>query len=242
MNNKTARTCFYATHGIVILKSPAILKLLAGENETLLVWGDTFLVLDFSFDVVNSVRALHLQSDCLASQGLHEDLHTTAQAQHQVQGRLLLDIVVSQGAAILQLLASEDQALLVGRDALFVLDLGFDIVDRVRWLDLKGDGLACKQDAGASGPASATRANTAGITCGDNRGPARVRVEVGASQVQRAGVLSAQVAYPSTRPSTSGADAALPLAHPSGSSQRFAWQRISLTACLRTPHVQGRQQ
>jgi hypothetical protein len=34
-----------------------------------------------------------------------------------VEGGLLLDVVVSQGAAILQLLAGEDQALLVWGDA-----------------------------------------------------------------------------------------------------------------------------
>ena len=43
-------------------------------------------------------------------------LTTATQAQHQVQGGLLLDVVVCQGAAILQLLAGEDQALLVRRD------------------------------------------------------------------------------------------------------------------------------
>ena len=41
-----------------------------------------------------------------------------AQAEHQVQRRLLLDVVVRQGAAVLELLAREDQALLVRRDAL----------------------------------------------------------------------------------------------------------------------------
>ena len=45
------------------------------------------------------------------------------QAQHQVQGGLLLDVVVRQGAPVLQLLTSEDEALLVRRDALLVLDL-----------------------------------------------------------------------------------------------------------------------
>jgi len=54
----------------------------------------------------------------------------------------LLNVVVRKSAAILQLLASEDQALLVRRDALLVLDLGLDIVDRVRGLNLEGDGLA----------------------------------------------------------------------------------------------------
>lgn len=36
---------------------------------------------------------------------------------HQVQGRLLLDVVVAQSAAILKLLASEDETLLVGGNA-----------------------------------------------------------------------------------------------------------------------------
>ena len=34
-----------------------------------------------------------------------------------MQSRLLLDVVVGEGAAVLELLAGEDQALLVGRDA-----------------------------------------------------------------------------------------------------------------------------
>jgi hypothetical protein len=59
-----------------------------------------------------------------------------------MQGGLLLDIVVGEGTAILQLLSGEDQALLVGRDALLVLDLGLDIVDGVAGLDLKSDGLS----------------------------------------------------------------------------------------------------
>ena len=60
----------------------------------------------------------------------------------EVKGRLLLDVVVAEGAAVLKLLAGEDQALLVGRDALLVLDLGLHIVDRVGRLHLEGDGLA----------------------------------------------------------------------------------------------------
>ena len=40
-------------------------------------------------------------------------LPATAQAQHQVERGLLLDVVVGQGAAILQLLAGEDQTLLI---------------------------------------------------------------------------------------------------------------------------------
>lgn len=42
------------------------------------------------------------------------------------------------------MLSGEDQTLLVRGNSLLVLDLGFDIVDCVGGLDLKGDGLARK--------------------------------------------------------------------------------------------------
>ena len=70
------------------------------------------------------------------------NLHSTAKTEDKVKGGLLLDVVVGEGAAVLELLAGEDQALLVRGDALLVLDLGLDIVDGVRRLHLKGDGLA----------------------------------------------------------------------------------------------------
>ena len=77
----------------------------------------TLLVLDLALDIVDGVRALHFQCDGLASQSLDEDLHATTQTQDQVEGGLLLDIVVCKSAAIFQLLASEDQSLLVRGDA-----------------------------------------------------------------------------------------------------------------------------
>ena len=69
-------------------------------------------------------------------------LHFSTETKNQVQGGLLLNVVVTQGTAVLKLLASEDKTLLIGRDALFVLDLALDVVDGVRGLDLKSDGLA----------------------------------------------------------------------------------------------------
>ena len=55
---------------------------------------------------------------------------------------LLLDVIVRQGAAVLELLPGEDEALLIGRDTLLVLDLGFHIVDGVGRLHLEGDRFA----------------------------------------------------------------------------------------------------
>ena len=59
-----------------------------------------------------------------------------------MEGGLLLDVVVGESPAILELLASEDQTLLVGWDSLLVLDLGLDVLDGVGLLNFERDGLA----------------------------------------------------------------------------------------------------
>ena len=52
------------------------------------------------------------------------------------------DVVISQRVTILKLLTrSEDQTLLVLRDASPGLNLGFDVVDEVRRLNIESDGL-----------------------------------------------------------------------------------------------------
>jgi hypothetical protein len=43
----------------------------------------------------------------LASEGLDEDLHAFPEMQHRVKGGLLLDVVVSKGTTILELLVSK---------------------------------------------------------------------------------------------------------------------------------------
>ena len=101
---------------VVVGKSSAILELFTREDKTLLVGRDTLLVLNLVLDIINSVGRLDFQSNGLASQGLDEDLHTTTETEHEMESRLLLNVVVRKGAPILELLASEDQALLVGRD------------------------------------------------------------------------------------------------------------------------------
>ena len=102
-----------------------------------------------------------LQSALIADRTSEEDMIDAPE--HQVESRLLLDVIVRECATVLELLARKDQALLVGRDAarrvntplliatnkgadapLLVLDLGLDIVDGVAGLDLESDGLASK--------------------------------------------------------------------------------------------------
>ena len=101
---------------VVVGERTPILKLLASEDKTLLVRRNAFLVLDLCLDVVDSIRRLYLERDRFPCQRLNEDLHASTQTEDKVQSALLLDVVVRKRATILELLAGEDEALLVGRD------------------------------------------------------------------------------------------------------------------------------
>jgi len=74
------------------------------------------LMLDFFRGVVGLLFAL---------------LASATKTKDKMEGRFLLDVVVTESATILELLSCENQSLLVGWDALLVLDLIFDIVDCV---------------------------------------------------------------------------------------------------------------
>ena len=66
----------------------------------------------------------------------------TTEAEDQVKSGLFLDIIVLKSAAVFELFASEDEALLIWWDALLVLDLGLNVFDCVGGLNIKSDGLA----------------------------------------------------------------------------------------------------
>lgn len=60
---------------VVVGKSATVLELLSGEDQSLLVWWDSFLVLNLALDIVDGVAGLDLKGDGLARQGLDENLH-----------------------------------------------------------------------------------------------------------------------------------------------------------------------
>merc|ERR1712190_205488 len=102
---------------VVVRQGTPVLQLLPSEDQTLLIRRDALLVLDLRLDVVNGVARLHIQRDRLARQRLDEDLHSAPEAKDEMERGLLLDVVVRQGTPVLQLLPSEDQTLLIRRDA-----------------------------------------------------------------------------------------------------------------------------
>jgi len=126
---------------VIVRKGAAILELLSSEDESLLIGRDALLVLNLGLDVVDGVRRLDFEGDGLSGESLHEDLHTTSKSEDEMKSRLLLDVVIRESSAVFELLTSEDESLLIGRDSFLVLDLGLDVVDGVRWLDLEGNSL-----------------------------------------------------------------------------------------------------
>ena len=89
-----------------------------------------------AFHVVDCVGRFDFESD-----RLDENLHAAAETEDKMEGGFFLNIIIRKGAAVLKLLTSKNQMLLVRRDAFFVLDLGLRTLDRVRRLNLEGDRL-----------------------------------------------------------------------------------------------------
>ena len=69
-------------------------------------------------------------------------LASSTQTEDQVEGGLLLDVVIRKSAGVLQLLSSEDQTLLIWGNSLLVLNLSLDVLDGIRGLDVQSDCLS----------------------------------------------------------------------------------------------------
>lgn len=60
---------------VVVRQGAAILELLPGEDQNLVVGWNSFLVLNLRFDVLNGIARFNIERDGLPSEGLHKDLH-----------------------------------------------------------------------------------------------------------------------------------------------------------------------
>lgn len=70
------------------------------------------------------------------------DLHASTETEDQVKSRFLLDVVIRERTAVFKLLSRKDQALLIRRNALLVLNLGLYIIDGIARLNLQSDSLS----------------------------------------------------------------------------------------------------
>jgi len=128
---------------VIIGEGTAIFELLTSKDETLLIWGDSLLILDFGLDVFDGIRWLYLEGNGFSSESLDKDLHTASKTEHEMKGTLFLDVVVRESPPIFELLSGKDKTLLIWWNTFLVLNFGLYILDGIRWLDLKSDGLSC---------------------------------------------------------------------------------------------------
>ena len=98
--------------------------------------------MDLGLHILDGVRGFAVEGDGLSGERFHENLHASTESEDQMEGGLLLDVVVGKSTSILKLLSSEDESLLIWWDSFLVLDLGLDVLDSVGSFDLDADGLS----------------------------------------------------------------------------------------------------
>ena len=88
----------------------------------------SLLVLNHGLHIVDSIAWRNVKSDGLARKSVDENLHSTTETKYQVNSGLLLNVVVTQGSAVCQLRAGENQTLLVFGNTLLVLVSSLHVV------------------------------------------------------------------------------------------------------------------
>jgi len=61
-----------------------------------------------------------------------------------MEGGFLLDVVIGEGSAVLELLTSEDKSLLIWWDTFFILNFSLNVFNAISWLDIKGNSFTCE--------------------------------------------------------------------------------------------------
>ena len=88
----------------------------------------SLLVLNRGLHIVENIALRDVKSDGLARKSVDENLHPTTETKYQVNSGLLLNVVVTQGSAVCQLRAGENQTLLVLGNTLLVLVSSLHVV------------------------------------------------------------------------------------------------------------------
>jgi len=66
---------------VIVWESSSVFELFTSKDESLLIWRDSFFVLDFGFDVLNGVWSFDIKGDGFSSKGLDKNLHSTSKSE-----------------------------------------------------------------------------------------------------------------------------------------------------------------
>ncbi len=129
---------------VVISEASFIFELLSGEDESLLVFWDAFLGSDLFFQGFDGFVGFDFYSHGSASQGFDEDLHSSSQSPDEVDGWLLLYVVISEASFIFELLSGEDESLLIGWYSFSFIDFVLQSLNGLSWLHLDSHSFSCE--------------------------------------------------------------------------------------------------
>ena len=128
---------------VVVSEGSLINQLFTSEDESLLLGWDTFLVLDFSFKVINFISGVNVHDHGFSSKGSDEDLEGSAlHSQEHVNCGLFRDVTILESGSVLQLFSSKDKSLLRNWDSSLVLHVFLNGLDLVGWVDVNSPGLS----------------------------------------------------------------------------------------------------
>jgi hypothetical protein len=129
---------------IVVREGSSVFQLFSCKNKSLLIGGNSFLILDLGFNVFNGIRGFDFQSDSLSSKSFNENLHSSSQSKDQMESGFLLNVIIGEGSSVFQLFSGKNKSLLIGGNSFFVLDLGLDVFNGIRGFDFQSDSLSSK--------------------------------------------------------------------------------------------------
>merc|ERR1719211_397090 len=113
---------------VIIGEGTAIFKLLTSKDETLLIWRNSLLILDFGLDIFDGIRWLYLEGNGFSSESLDKDLHTASKTEHEMKGALFLDVIVRESSPVFELLSCKDKTLLIWWNSFLVLNFGLHVL------------------------------------------------------------------------------------------------------------------
>merc|ERR1712001_536674 len=70
---------------VIVGQSSAIFQLFSSKNQTLLIWRNSFLVLDLCLDIFNGIRGFNFKSNCFSSQSFNKYLHSSSETKYKMK-------------------------------------------------------------------------------------------------------------------------------------------------------------
>jgi hypothetical protein len=114
---------------VVVIKSISAFQITSVEHESLLIGGNSFLVLDFGLHDLDWFQSFNIESYCFSRKSFHENLHFICRSHQQKQNGSFSNVVVRQIPSVFQLISIEHEFLSLAGNFFLLLDFSFHHID-----------------------------------------------------------------------------------------------------------------